>query len=266
MRLQHAVFHVLEADNGGPARMVDFTIFGLVLISAVNLAIGNTKLEFFFVSVFAAEYVIRLWCIVWHRDYRQGGWKARLKYATTNTAAVIDFVAIWPTLAVMIVFGEVEILPIFRLISRLIMTGRRFPAMRLMGRVMLRSATQLTSVLVTLGVFWLAAGYLMHAAETHLPGGNHAQFGSIGESLWASVVILTTLPSLEVVPGTLAGRVVAGFIALLGIGLFALPAGILTSNFMEAFQQARAMALQIELSVCRVQYARQRQRSRWPMA
>ena len=79
-------------------------------------------------------------------------------------------------------------------------------------------------------------------------------------------MILTTLPSLEVVPGTLAGRVVAGFIALLGIGLFALPAGILTSNFMEAFQQARAMALQIELSVCRVQYARQRQRSRWPMA
>ena len=126
VRLQHAVFHVLEADNGGPARVVDFTIFGLVLISAVNLAIGNHTLEFFFISVFAAEYLIRLWCMVWHRDYRQGGWKGRLKYATTNAAAVIDFIAIWPTLVVMIVFGEVEILPIFRLISRLIMTGRRF--------------------------------------------------------------------------------------------------------------------------------------------
>ena len=266
VRLQHAVFHVLEADNGGPARVVDFTIFGLVLFSAVNLAIGNNRLEFFFVSVFAAEYIIRLWCIVWHRNYRQGGFRARFKYATTNAAAIIDFIAIWPTLVVMIIFGEVEILPIFRLISRLIMTGRRFPAMRLMGRVMLRSATQLLSVLVTLGVFWLAAGYLMHAAETHLHNGNHEQFGSIGESLWASVVILTTLPSLEVVPGTLAGRVIAGFIALLGIGLFALPAGILTSNFMEAYQQARITAGQMELSTCRVMYARQRRRSRWPMA
>ena len=113
VRLQHAVFHVLEADNGGPARVVDFTIFGLVLISAVNLAVGNAQLEFAFISVFAAEYLIRLWCIVWHRDYRRGGWKARLKYATTNAAAVIDFVAIWPTLVVMIIFGEVEILPIF---------------------------------------------------------------------------------------------------------------------------------------------------------
>ncbi len=266
IRLQHAVFHVLEADSDGAARVVDFTIFALVLFSAVNLAIGNTQLEFFFISVFAAEYVIRLWCIVWHRNYAQGGFKARLRYATTNVAAVIDFIAIWPTLVVMIIFGEVEVLPIFRLVSRLIMTGRRFPAMRLMGVVMLRSASQLVSVLVALSVFWLAAGYLMHSAETHLPGGNHEQFGSIGESLWASVVILTTLPSLEVVPGTLAGRVVAGFIALLGIGLFALPAGILSSNFMDAYQQARASAGQMEMSSCHVMYSRQRRLSRWPMA
>ena len=253
VRLQHAVFHVLEADSGGAARIVDFTIFGLVLFSAVNLAVGNTKLEFFFIGVFAAEYIIRLWCIVWHRNYRRGGWQARLRYATTNGAAIIDFIAIWPTLAVMIVFGEVEVLPIFRLISRLIMTGRRFPAMRLMGRVMLRSASQLISVLVTLSVFWLAAGYLMHSAETNLPNGNHEQFGNIGESLWASVVILTTLPSLEVVPGTLVGRVIAGFIALLGIGLFALPAGILTSNFLEAYQQVREGTVNAETNVCRLQ-------------
>ena len=109
------------------------------------------------------------------------------------------------------------------------------------------------SVLVTLGVFWLAAGNLMHSAESKLPGGNHEQFGTIGESLWASVVVLTTLPSLEVVPGALAGRVVAGFIALLGIGLFALPAGILTSNFLDAYQQAREGA-NGETPTCRLQF------------
>ena len=256
-RFQHAVFHVLEADSSRAARIVDFFIFGLVLFSAVNLAAGNASLELIFVSVFAAEYVIRLWCIVWHRNYRQGGFKGRLRYATTNAAAIIDFIAIWPTLAVMIIFGEIEVLPIFRLISRLIMTGRRFPAMRLMGRVMLRSASQLISVLVTLGVFWLAAGYLMNYAESNLPGGNHDQFGTIGESLWASVVVLTTLPSLEVVPGTLAGRVIAGFIALLGIGLFALPAGILTSNFMEAYQQARENPGDQQKSVCYLENERE---------
>ena len=74
-RAQHAVFHVLEADSTGAARLVDFAIFGLVLFSAVNLAVGNTGLEYFFISVFAGEYIIRLWCIVWHRDYRQGGWR-----------------------------------------------------------------------------------------------------------------------------------------------------------------------------------------------
>ena len=274
-RFQHAVFHVLEADSSRAARIVDFFIFGLVLFSAVNLAVGNASLELIFVSVFAAEYVIRLWCIVWHRDYCQqcrskdrskgrskGGFKERLRYATTNAAAIIDFIAIWPTLIVMIIFGEVEVLPIFRLISRLIMTGRRFPAMRLMGRVMLRSASQLISVLVTLGVFWLAAGYLMNYAESNLPGGNHDQFGTIGESLWASVVVLTTLPSLEVVPGTLAGRVIAGFIALLGIGLFALPAGILTSNFMDAYQQERENPGGQQKRVCYLESDTKRRR--WP--
>ena len=263
---QHAVFHVLEADSSGAARVVDFFIFGLVLFSAVNLAVGNASLELLFVSVFAAEYVIRLWCIVWHRDYARGGFKGRFRYAVTNAAAIIDFIAIWPTLAVMLIFGEVEVLPIFRLISRLIMTGRRFPAMRLMGRVMLRSASQLISVLVTLGVFWLAAGYLMNYAESQLPGGNHDQFGTIGESLWASVVVLTTLPSLEVVPGTLAGRVIAGFIALLGIGLFALPAGILTSNFMDAYQQERANPGGSQKRTCRLETAGAdaAKRLRWP--
>ncbi len=110
------MFRVLEADSGGAARVMDFTIFGLVLFSAVNLAVGNTGLEFFFISVFAAEYLIRLWCIVWHRNYRQGGLKSRLRYATTNAAAIIDFIAIWPTLVVMIIFGEVGVLPIFRLV------------------------------------------------------------------------------------------------------------------------------------------------------
>ena len=251
-RAQHAVFHILEADDSPAARVIDFVIFGLVLFSAVNLAVGNTGLEFFFIAVFAAEYIVRLWCIVWHRDYdRPGAWRGRLKYAATNAAAIIDFIAIWPTLVIMLIFGEVEILPIFRLISRLVMTGRRFPAMRLMGRVLLRSASQLISVLVTLGVFWLAASYLMNYAETNLPGGNHEQFGTIGNSLWASVVVLTTLPALEVVPGTLAGRIIAGFIALLGIGLFALPAGILTSNFMDAYQQQREGKTDTAATTCR---------------
>lgn len=255
-RLQYAAFHVLEADDSSIARLVELLVFGLVLFSAVNLAVGNANLELLFVSVFAAEYVIRLWCIVWHRDYDQGSFKGRLRYAVTNAAAIIDFIAIWPTLAMMIIFGEVEVLPIFRLISRLIMTGRHFPAMRLLSRVMLRSAPQLISVLVTLGVFWLAAGYLMNYAETNLPGGNQEQFGTIGESLWASVVVLTTLPALEVVPGTLIGRIIMCFIALLGIGLFALPAGILTSNFTDAYQQARENPGDQQKPTCRLETKR----------
>ena len=240
-RVQHRTFHVLEDSTEPMGRLADYVIFFMVVFSVVNLAIGNTELEIVFLSVFAAEYLLRLWAIVWHRDHDGDGsrWKSRLKYAVTDPAAIIDFIAIWPTLVVMLVFGEVEFLPVFRLLSRVIMTGRRFPAMRLMGRVMRRSVPELASVLVILGIFWVAAAYLMHAAETNLSSGNAEQFGTLPSSLWSSVVVLITLPSLTVVPGTLLGKVLVGFIALLGIGLFALPVSILTDKFREEQDKAR---------------------------
>ena len=241
-RLQHRTFHVLEDSTEPIGRFVDYVIFFMVVFSVVNLAIGNTELEIAFLSIFAAEYLLRLWAIVWHKGYNYGDgdwWRGRLKYATTDPAAIIDFIAIWPTLIVMLIFGEVEFLPVFRLISRMIMTGRRFPAMRLMGRVMRRSVPELASVLVILGIFWVAAAYLMHAAETNLSNGNAEQFGTLPSSLWSSVVVLITLPSLTVVPGTLLGKVLVGFIALLGIGLFALPVSILTDKFREEQDRVR---------------------------
>ena len=241
--LQHRLFHILEDSTEPLGKFIDYAIFFLVVFSAVNLAVGNTELEIAFLSIFAAEYVLRLWAIVWHKDYgsRDGDWwRGRLKYAVTDPAAIIDFVAIWPTLVVMLIFGEVEFLPVFRLISRMIMTGRRFPAMRLMGRVLRRSLPELASVLVILGIFWVAAAYLMHAAETNLSNGNAQQFGTLPSSLWSSVVVLITLPSLTVIPGTLLGKVLVGFTALLGIGLFALPVSILTDKFRDEQDRTRA--------------------------
>ena len=51
--------------------------------------------------------------------------------------------------------------------------------------------------------------------------------------MWWSIITLTTVGYVEVFPVTVAGRGIAGVIAILGIGLFALPAGILGSGFLE---------------------------------
>ena len=65
------------------------------------------------------------------------------------------------------------------------------------------------------------------------------KFASIPAAMWWSIITVTTVGYGDVSPVTPLGRLLAGIIALLGIGIFALPAGILGSGFMEQVNQRR---------------------------
>ena len=62
-------------------------------------------------------------------------------------------------------------------------------------------------------------------------------FSSIPAAMWWAVVTLTTVGYGDVYPVTLLGKLIGSLIALLGIGMVALPAGILGSGFVEEYQQ-----------------------------
>ena len=74
-------------------------------------------------------------------------------------------------------------------------------------------------------------------------------FSSIPAALWWSVVTLTTVGYGDVYPITTAGKVIAGFMSILGIGMVALPAGIISASFVDEISQARAKQESPE-SVC----------------
>lgn len=65
---------------------------------------------------------------------------------------------------------------------------------------------------------------------------NEAQpenFSSIPATMWWGIATLTTVGYGDIYPVTGLGKLLGGFIAIVGIGLFALPAGILASGFSE---------------------------------
>ena len=70
----------------------------------------------------------------------------------------------------------------------------------------------------------IIAASLMHTIEGHA---QPETFGRILRALWWSVVTMTTLGYGDVVPVTVIGKVIATFIMLIGVGLVALPAGML---------------------------------------
>jgi voltage-gated potassium channel len=64
-------------------------------------------------------------------------------------------------------------------------------------------------------------------------------FSSIPTAMWWGVATLTTVGYGEVYPINTAGKFVGAIIEILGIGLFALPAGILASGFSEEVRQKK---------------------------
>ena len=65
------------------------------------------------------------------------------------------------------------------------------------------------------------------------------KFASIPSAMWRSIITLPTVGYGDVFPVTGLGRGIAGGITILGIGLFALPVGILGSGFLEELNQRR---------------------------
>ena len=58
-------------------------------------------------------------------------------------------------------------------------------------------------------------------------------FENAFSGMWWSIVTFTTVGYGDLYPVTLAGKILGGIVSLLGIGLVAVPTGIITSGFME---------------------------------
>lgn len=65
---------------------------------------------------------------------------------------------------------------------------------------------------------------------------------SIADGIWWAVVTLTTIGYGDIYPWTTAGRVIATILGLLGIGLVALPTGILASGFIKALKEEKRLS------------------------
>ncbi|MGI9391944.1 MAG: potassium channel family protein, partial [Parvibaculales bacterium] len=64
-------------------------------------------------------------------------------------------------------------------------------------------------------------------------------FSSIPASMWWAIATLTTVGYGDVVPVTVAGKILGGLTSIIGIMMVALPTAIISSSFMHEFQHFR---------------------------
>ncbi len=185
--------------------------------------------ELLSVVVFSIEYLGRLWAATELPEYAHPVW-GRLRFAA-SPYMIVDLLAIVPFFFGAIV--DLRFLRAIRLVRflRLFKLARYDDSMVLFTDVIRRKRSDLVVTFSATGLLLLLASSVMYFIE------NEAQpeaFPSIPETLWWGVITLTTVGYGDVHPVTPLGQLFGAVVAVLGIGLFALPASILASGFIEA--------------------------------
>jgi len=220
----------------------------LVILAAVGLAVlqsepeihgGNEHIfraaEIVFAVIFLAEYAARIWIAGENPDYGPT-LRGRLGYALTLPAIIDLFVLL--TMFATLLGSEGAVLRLVRLVRivSLAKLGRYSSALNGIGQAVYSRRFELTMSLVIGGVLMLVSSTLLYMVEG---AGQPDDFGSIPRAMWWSIETLTTVGYGDAYPITPFGKVLAGFTAVTGIGLVAMPTGILAAAFSDALARQR---------------------------
>ena len=230
-----------KAEDGNKvSRWFDVFIMTLIVLNVVAVIIETVEdiylryqdyfdvFEYFSVIVFTIEYFIRLWACTAKEKYSHPVW-GRIRYIF-SIEALIDLMAILPFYLPLFFDMDMRVIRLLRLfrLLRIFKLGRYSVAFAMIVKVIEKRKEELMITLTLVLVLMILSSSLMYYIEHEV---QPEAFTSIPATMWWSVATLTTVGYGDVYPVTPLGRVLAALIAILGIGIFALPAGILAAGF-----------------------------------
>ena len=187
------------------------------------------------VAIFSVEYMMRIYSAVeepGHRNPLTG----RIKQFT-NPSTLIDFLAILPFFLEVLLHHVLDLrfLRIFRL-ARLLKLTRGSDATGTLFKVIKREWPVMSAaafVMILLIVLTASLGYLVeHAAQPE-------KFENIPTAIYWAVITLASVGYGDISPITPIGRAITVVMSLVGIGIFAIPAGLLASAFSDQLHKER---------------------------
>lgn len=235
------VYDVIEASVRSDWKGRWFDLFMMVLIITNVIAViietipgldpdFHRSLEIFdtiSVIIFSIEYLTRIWvCTENHEEGYDHPITGRLKHMI-SPLALIDFIAIAPFYLAMFISVDLRFMRIFRLL-RLLKLTRYSPAIETFAAVMASQRRPLGAALLVMMMLLVFASSIVYMFEREAQS---EAFASIPHAMWWGLATLTTVGYGDVTPITAAGKIFGAVIMVMGIAMFALPAGILTSGF-----------------------------------
>ena len=247
------IFTIIQVGNleDIPSRAYDISLVVAVAIN-IFIALFDTfpesepyrnwilTVELITVLFFSIDYVLRIVTA----DYLYEGEpavtpvKARIKFIF-SWSGLVDFLSCVPFFVAsgggaLRMFRIIRILRVFRI-------HHYADPLRVIGDVLRKKKGQLMSSCFIVFILMIAASLLMYNFE------HEAQpeaFANAFSGFWWAANSLLTVGYGDVVPITLAGRICGLVLTFLGVGVVAIPTGILSAGFMEQVSIAREKAVE----------------------
>ena len=210
--------------------LIIVNVIAMVLESHLSLrtAYGPYFYAFEFTSIliFSAEYIYRI-----RSAYKLNGKKGIFSYVF-SLFGVIDLISILPFYLNQFIKLDGRFLRILRLfrLTRIFKLGRNSNSLKVFTRSLSGVKAELifTLFLSILTILFSASAiyYLENEAQPE-------KFSSITESIWWATVSLATVGYGDVYPITVGGKLFATLISLVGIGVVAIPTGVISASFVE---------------------------------
>lgn len=243
------IYELIESepkDDCKAKTVFEWFLMGLICLNVVAVVFASVNefydrhrnvfayFEFFSIVIFTAEYLLRLW-IAPHKF--PSSKNAYLRYIF-SFMGMIDLLSILPFYLPFVMnvdLRSLRILRMFRLLRVLKLT-RYNEALELIVRVLHEQKEKLKITFFFMLMMLLLASSAMYFAENAV---QPDRFPNIPATLWWTVATLTTVGYGDVYPITIAGRLLGGVIAVMGIGLIAMPSGIISMGLIQEVKKEK---------------------------
>ncbi|MBR5733190.1 MAG: ion transporter [Lachnospiraceae bacterium] len=246
------IFDIIQIGNVGdlPSRLFDI-ILTVVIVASLAATIMSTYGEFskyetvleavelVTVILFTIEYILRVWTSdILYPDKSRAAAAFAFIFSVTGIVDLLTFFPYYLPIffpAGAVAFRMFRVIRIFRLFS----INSRYDAFSVILDVLNEKKKQIFSSVIMVSILMIASSLCMYSLE------HEAQpetFKNAFSGIWWSASTLLTIGYGDIYPITVGGKVMAIVISFLGVGMVAIPTGIISAGFVESYSKLNRIA------------------------
>ena len=241
--MKKRIFDIIQIGNKNDliSRLFDWFIVAIIILNILTVFLGTFEelvrftpffkvVEAVTVSFFCIEYILRIWTAGYLYPDKKGIW-AKVKFLHSFDG-IVDLLTILPFFFLdgFIVFRMLRVVRILHLFR----VNAHYDSFHIITSVLIEKRNQIISSVFIIIVLMLASSLGIYSAEHET---QPEAFRNAFSGIWWSVSTLLTVGYGDIYPITVIGKIMAIIIAFLGVGVVAIPTGIISAGFVEQYTQ-----------------------------